>query len=71
MTSQVQAILDAALALPEDEREELVDRILESLPPEHEGFTDGEFLAELDRRSAEIEQGTVRPIPWSEVRLDE
>ena len=71
MNSQTQAVLDAALALPEAERAELVDRLLESLPPEIEGFTDDEFYAELERRSAEIEQGIVKPIPWSDVRLDE
>ncbi len=71
MNSQTEAVLIAALALPEAERAELVDRLLESLPPEHDGFTDEEFVAELERRSAEIEQGIVKPIPWSEVRLDE
>jgi putative addiction module component (TIGR02574 family) len=71
MTPQTQAILDAALALPEAERALLVDRLLESLPPEVDEMTDDEFFAELERRRAEVEQGTVKPIPWSELRLED
>jgi hypothetical protein len=35
-----------------------------------EECTEDELAAELDRRRAEIEQGIVKPIPWSKVRLD-
>jgi putative addiction module component (TIGR02574 family) len=71
MTSQIQAILDAALALPEAERAELVDRLLETLPPEHEGFSEEEFVAELERRSADFDRGTADGIPWSELKKDD
>jgi putative addiction module component (TIGR02574 family) len=72
MTEQTRSILDAALALPEDERTLLVERLLERLPPEPEDPTDeGAFAAELDRRRMEVEQGKVTPIPWSELRLEE
>ena len=33
MTSQTQALFDAAMALPEDERLLLVERLMETLPP--------------------------------------
>jgi putative addiction module component (TIGR02574 family) len=71
MTSETQALIDAALALPEADRELLVELLLESLPPEGDELTDEEFAAELDRRRAEIEQGIVKPIPWSDALLDD
>jgi putative addiction module component (TIGR02574 family) len=71
MTSQTQAIFDAALALPEAERSLLVERLLETLSTEEGELSDDELFAELERRRAEVEQGQVKPIPWSEVRLEE
>jgi putative addiction module component (TIGR02574 family) len=71
MTTDSQAIFDAALALPEPERAMLVERLLESLSPEPDELTDDDFFAELERRRAEVEQGLVKPIPWREVRLEE
>jgi putative addiction module component (TIGR02574 family) len=71
MTTQNQALFDAALALPEAERALLVERLLETLSPEPDELTDDEFYTELERRRAEIEQGLVKLIPWSEVRLEE
>jgi len=71
MMNQTQAILDAALALHEAERAFLVERLLETLSPEQEEVSDDELFAELERRRAEVEQGLVKPIPWSEVQLEE
>jgi len=65
---QTQAILQAALALPEAERELLVECLLESLDPPGEVMTDEEFAAELDRRVAELDADPSKAIPWSEVR---
>ena len=70
MTPETQALFDAALALPEAERILLVERLLESLPPETDELSDEELLAELERRRAEVEQGGVKPIPWSDFRLE-
>jgi putative addiction module component (TIGR02574 family) len=71
MMTPHQAIFDAALALPETERALLVERLLESLSAESGDLTDDEFGAELERRRTEVEQGIVKPIPWSQVRLEE
>jgi putative addiction module component (TIGR02574 family) len=71
MTQEVRAILDAALALPEVERAALAERLLESLSPEPDPASNEEFATELDRRRDEIEQGLMKPIPWSDVRLEE
>jgi putative addiction module component (TIGR02574 family) len=69
MSDQSQQVFDAALGLPETERALLAERLLESLEPELEEITEDELTAELDRRRAEIEQGIVKPIPWSQVRF--
>jgi putative addiction module component (TIGR02574 family) len=71
MTPDSQAVLSAALALPEPDRRALVERLLETLPPELDEFNDEQFYQELERRRVEVEEGAVKPIPWSEVRLEE
>ena len=71
MTPQTQAIFDAALGLPEHERALLVERLEESLSDEGEPLTEDELLAELDRRRAEMADGTVSGIPASDLWLEE
>ena len=71
MSPETQSLYQAALALPEAERALLVERLLESLPPEQDELTDDELYAELERRRADVEEGRVKPIPWSEVRFEE
>jgi putative addiction module component (TIGR02574 family) len=71
MQTQFETILQAALALPEMQRVLLIDELVESLSPETGPYSDEEMLAELERRQAEIEQGLVKPIPWSEFRWKE
>jgi putative addiction module component (TIGR02574 family) len=61
-------ISEAALALPENDRIQLVERLLESLAPESDGVDEASFAAELRRRSDEIDQGKAEPIPWSELK---
>jgi putative addiction module component (TIGR02574 family) len=70
MTPETQALFAAALALPEAERALLTERLLETLAPETDELTDDELFAELERRRTEVEQGLVKPIPWSKVRLE-
>lgn len=71
MPPEHQSIFDAALALPDAERTVLAELLLESLSPDADEYNDEELLAELDRRRAEVEQHIVKPIPWSQVRLEE
>jgi putative addiction module component (TIGR02574 family) len=58
----------AALELPENEFESLVDRLI----ARREGSAatgnewDGEWAAELERRIAEVDSGEVTPIPIEE-----
>jgi putative addiction module component (TIGR02574 family) len=65
-----QAILEAALALSEDERMELVTALLESLGPDSDRLDDAAFDAELQRRSKELDDGTAEVISWSELKKE-
>src|SRR5262245_55890536 len=63
-------LLELAKKLPYDERRELVEELEATLhpPPPGPPMTDAEFLAELDRRWAEVESGKVQPLTWDEVK---
>jgi putative addiction module component (TIGR02574 family) len=68
MNPQNQAVFDAALALPEEERALLAERLLETLSPETNDQTDDELAAELDRRFAEYQRDPSVAVPWSEIK---
>jgi putative addiction module component (TIGR02574 family) len=67
-------VREEALSLPEEDRRHLMDSLWDSFGDEDtEDETDDgkftpEFLAELDRRSAEVENGTAVLIPYEEVK---
>ena len=58
------AIYEAAMALPESERFDLVSRLLDTIPPGALSMDDPEFVAELDRR---FNDGSPT-VPWTEIR---
>ena len=62
-----QAIFEAAAALSDADRMELVARLLDTLGPETDGIDEAAFAFELERRSTEIDQGSAEMIPWSEL----
>jgi len=68
MQSDPQAILDAALRLPENERLAIVSRLLETLPPEDVTISldDTRLAEELDRRFADSEGA----VPWSDLKAE-
>ena len=68
MSPNTEQLLASALALPASERLELAEAILEASGPPAPALTGDAWLAELQRRSAEIESGTAPLTPWSEVR---
>jgi putative addiction module component (TIGR02574 family) len=68
MSNEKQALLAAALALPEAERELLTDRLLDSLSPESDAMSADAFYAELERRAAELDRDPSSAIPWSDVK---
>jgi putative addiction module component (TIGR02574 family) len=61
-------LLQAALALPDEERMELVEALLATEGASGALPFDPAWLGEIRRRSAEIEDGSVQPVPWSVVR---
>lgn len=66
MLQTTEQILQSALALPSEERFQLIEALLaaEQAPPPF----DESWRAIIQRRSAEIDSGKVAEVPWSEVR---
>lgn len=60
--------LRTARSLDELERVRLVNELLGTLTLEEAAPLDDAWLAEIDRRSADLDAGAVQTIPWSEVR---
>lgn len=66
--SDFSSVLSAAQQLPEADRLRLIDALWESVPPDSEApFTD-EWAREIERRVAELEAGTAKTVPWSQIR---
>jgi putative addiction module component (TIGR02574 family) len=68
MPTTLNDLYQAALDLPEDQRAELADRLLGTLSSDLASELHPAWKAELARRSAELDAGTVERIPWEEVR---
>ena len=66
VTSATKKILEDALALPEKEREALVEALSDSLDPETVELSP-EWNSEIRKRIAQIENGEAKTIPWDEV----
>jgi putative addiction module component (TIGR02574 family) len=69
MSETAQSILAAINSLPDEERAELIDRLLEdhSPPPDWVEMSEEKFRAELDRRIEECRDGTDPGIPAEQV----
>jgi putative addiction module component (TIGR02574 family) len=61
-------ILKEALALPTEARAALAGSLLDSLDTEVDEDAEAAWATEVNRRVAELDDGTVKTIPWSEVR---
>jgi putative addiction module component (TIGR02574 family) len=68
MTRPAKEIVNAAIKLAESDRLQIVEELLASLEPAAEDDVDVAWAAEIQRRSREIKEGIVRPIPWEEVK---
>jgi putative addiction module component (TIGR02574 family) len=68
MSAATKQLLDAALALSDDERLEFVEALAASLHPEDRPPFDESWREVIERRSAELRSGRVVPIPWNQVR---
>lgn len=66
MQKAVGEILKQALSLPPEPRVALADSLLESLDDEIDEDAEQLWREEVRRRIAELEEGSVRKIPWDE-----
>jgi len=57
-------LLESALLLPEKDRARIAAELIASLDGKPEAGVDAAWLAEIDRRIAETEQGKVQLIDW-------
>ena len=68
--STIDALLADAAQLPVADRLELIDALWDTLPDEALPPLSEEWVAELQRRSAELNTGTAKTIPWEDVQAD-
>jgi putative addiction module component (TIGR02574 family) len=68
MSTTAEQLLNAALALPEDDRFQLAEALIVSLQPDDKPPFDESWREVVKRRSAELRSGQVSPIPWAEVK---
>lgn len=55
MSDRAKSVLEAALALPDQDRGFVIDHLIKSMPPSPiDSMTDDEVEAELERRAAEF-----------------
>jgi putative addiction module component (TIGR02574 family) len=70
MTKKAKAVLTEALTFSAKDRLHLAAELLESLPPDDDDLTGAEIAKELNRRRAEVKNGTVKLVPWSKLRAE-
>jgi putative addiction module component (TIGR02574 family) len=68
MSRDVDQLLQAALALPDEEQLQLVAALVAAVDERGLRPFDDSWLEEIRRRSAEYDAGSVQAIPWAEVK---
>ena len=66
MTNAAQRLFEQAIELSDDDRGELAGLLLESLPNDSRKGVEDAWRAVVVRRMAELDDGTVQPVPWDE-----
>ena len=66
--SDYRSLFADASQLPVGERIHLIEALWDTLPEDAVPPLTPEWLAEIERRSAEYDAGVVKPIPWETVR---
>ena len=61
-------LLEEVLSLPERDRAEIATRLLESLDSETQQEVDEAWAAEIERRCAAVDAGTLGTSDWKDVR---
>ena len=65
-----ETLLADATRLPVADRIHLIDAIWETLPTDSLPPLSDEWIAEIQRRSAEYDSGSAETVPWEEVKAD-
>ena len=68
MALNLESILAAAIKLPPEERALLAEEMWASLPDQDALPFDEAWVAEVDRRSKEIDSGACELLSWEEVK---
>ena len=68
MSPLAQQVLKQALSLDEKERASIAGVLIDSLDSEVDLDAEEAWEAEIQRRVAELDSGTVQTIPWSDVK---
>ncbi len=68
MNSEAERVLTAALDLPDDDRLEIVEALIVSFQPSDRPPFDETWREVIERRSSELEAGSVTGLTWSEVK---
>ena len=68
MPKDVNEVFRDATELSEHDRATLAGLLIESLEGEPDPGVEAAWAAEIERRVAELDAGTVKTIPWEEVR---
>lgn len=68
MNPTTEQVLQEALALPEAERLELTEALIAAESREKSLPFDPSWLAEIERRSAEVDAGLMSTTSWAETR---
>lgn len=68
--STIDALLADAAQLPVADRLELIDALWDTLPEEALPPLSEEWMAEIQRRSDELDAGTATTVPWEVVQSE-
>jgi putative addiction module component (TIGR02574 family) len=68
MTNEARALLEKALALPDNERAELAGNLIASLDATIDADADAAWQEEVARRLHEVHSGKVTTVSWDEVQ---
>jgi putative addiction module component (TIGR02574 family) len=68
MSQAAQQLLEMALRLPDEDQLNLLSALVSAVEERGLRPFDDDYMAEIQRRSAEFDAGNVTAIPWVEVR---
>ncbi|NQT16853.1 MAG: addiction module protein [Planctomycetes bacterium] len=68
--AKYESLLANAAQLPVADRIQLIEALWDTVPENSLPPLSDEWLAEIERRSAEYDSGSVATVPWEEIRAD-